>query len=98
VFVYILANDTNVCLYTGVTADLERRLYEHRNALDPDSFTAKYHVHKLVYFEETPDPYSAIAREKQIKGWNRKRKNKLIESKNPQWQDLSERWRVNDVT
>ena len=63
-FVYILANATNVCLYTGVTADLERRLYEHRAELDPESFTAKYLTHKLVYFEETPDPYSAIAREK----------------------------------
>ena len=91
-FVYILANDTNVCLYVGVTSDLERRLYEHKNKLAPDSFTAKYDVHKLVYFEETPNPYAAITREKQIKGWNRKRKNKLIESKNPQWKDLSESW------
>ena len=93
VFVYILANDTNVCLYTGVTNDLERRLYEHRNELDPNSFSAKYHIHKLVYYEETDDPYTAITREKQIKGWNRKRKNKLIETKNPHWQDLSEQWR-----
>ena len=91
-FVYILANDTNVCLYTGVTDDLERRLYEHRNELDANSFTAKHHIHRLVYFEETPDPYSAIVREKQIKGWNRKRKNKLIEAKNPRWTDLSEQW------
>ena len=94
VFVYILSNDTNVCLYTGVTNDLERRLCEHRSALDKNSFTAKYHVHKLVYFEETPDPYTAIEREKQIKGWNRKRKNKLIETRNPQWKDLSEQWLV----
>ena len=93
VFVYILANDTNVCLYTGVTNDLERRLYEHRNELDPNSFSAKYHIHKLVYYEETDDPYTAITREKQIKGWHRKRKNKLIETKNPHWQDLSEQWR-----
>ena len=93
VFVYILANDTNVCLYTGVTNDLERRLYEHRNELDPNSFSAKYHIHKLVYYEETDDPYAAITREKQIKGWNRKRKNKLIETKNPHWKDLSEQWR-----
>ena len=91
-FVYILSNSTNVCLYTGVTNDLVRRLYEHRNERDPESFTAKYHVHKLVYFEETPDPYAAISREKQIKSWNRKRKNALIESLNPQWKDLSEGW------
>ena len=91
-FVYILANDTNVCLYTGVTNDLVRRLYEHKQALDPRSFTAQYHIHKLVYYEETPDPYAAIAREKQIKSWNRKRKNALIESMNPNWKDLSESW------
>ena len=91
-YVYILANDTNVCLYTGVTNDLVRRLYEHKNNLDPQSFTAQYHIHKLVYFEESSDAYAAITREKQIKGWNRKRKNKLIESMNPQWRDLSEGW------
>ena len=91
-YVYILANDTNVCLYTGVTNDLERRLYEHKNKLAPKSFTATYDIHKLVYYEETSDPYAAISREKQIKSWNRKRKNKLIESMNPQWKDLSESW------
>ena len=91
-YVYILSNHTNVCLYTGVTNDLERRLCEHRAELDPKSFTAKYHVHKLVYYEETPDPYAAISREKQIKSWSRKRKNNLIESVNPQWRDISEDW------
>ncbi|MBQ6927468.1 MAG: GIY-YIG nuclease family protein [Oscillospiraceae bacterium] len=91
-FVYILSNETNVCLYTGVTNDLVRRLYEHRNEFDPKSFTSQYHVHKLVYYEEIPDAYNAITREKQIKGWNRKRKNKLIESKNPKWEDLSVAW------
>ena len=91
-FVYILANNTNVCLYVGVTNDLERRLYEHRQELDPKSFTAKYSVHKLVYYEETPDKYAAISREKQLKTWSRKRKNALIESANPQWRDLSEDW------
>ena len=91
-FVYILANNTNVCLYVGVTNDLERRLYEHRQELDPKSFTAKYSVHKLVYYEETPDKYAAISREKQLKSWSRKRKNALIESANPQWRDLSEDW------
>ena len=81
-----------MCLYTGVTSDLARRLYEHRNELSSESFTAKYHIHKLVYFEETPDPYAAISREKQLKSWSRKRKNDLIERVNPQWRDLSEDW------
>ena len=93
-FVYILANDTNVCIYTGVTNDLERRLYEHRSGTDSKSFTAKYKIHKLVYFEETSSERAAIEREKQIKGWNRKRKNKLIESKNPHWEDLSISWSI----
>ena len=87
-YVYILANDTNVCIYTGVTNDLARRLYEHKHELDPDSFTAKHHIHKLVWFEETGSIIAAIEREKQIKSWNRKRKNKLIEAMNPKWEDL----------
>ena len=91
-FVYILANDTNVCIYTGVTNDLIRRVYEHRQETDPKCFTARYHIHKLVYYEQTSDAAAAIEREKQIKGWNRKRKNKLIESKNPEWKDLSTIW------
>ena len=93
-FVYILANDTNVCIYTGVTNDLERRLYEHRSKTDQKSFTARYKIHKLVYFEETSGERASIEREKQIKGWNRKRKNKLIESKNPNWEDLSKSWNI----
>ena len=91
-FVYILSNETNVCLYTGVTNDLVRRLYEHRTELDPKSFTARHHIHKLVYFEETADPSVAIEREKQIKSWSRKKKNRLIEQRNPQWADLSADW------
>ena len=93
-FVYILANDTNVCIDTGVTNDLERRLYEHRNQIDSKSFTAKYKIHKLVYFEETISERAALEREKQIKGWNRKHKNKRIESKNPKWEELSKRWNI----
>ncbi len=89
-YVYILANDTNVCIYTGVTNDLARRLYEHKHELDPDSFTAKHHIHKLVWFEETGSIIAAIEREKQIKSWNRKRKNKRIEAMNPKWEDLSQ--------
>ena len=87
-YVYILANATNVALYTGVTRDLVRRVYEHRNCVDSSSFTARYHIHKLVYFEETSDVYAALEREKQIKSWRRARKNALVESMNPRWYDL----------
>ena len=87
-YVYILANNTNVTIYTGVTNDLLRRMYEHRNKINPNSFTAKYDVHKLVYYDVTTDVTAAIEREKQIKGWNRKRKNKLITEFNPLWKDL----------
>ena len=89
-YVYILANSTNTVLYTGITNNLIRRVYEHRENADPNGFTAKYGVHKLVYFEETSDVRAALEREKQIKGWNRARKNKLVEKKNPSWQDLWE--------
>ncbi len=87
-YVYILTNRINRVLYTGVTNDLIRRMYEHRNHLDKTSFTAQYNVEKLVYYEETTSSRAAIEREKQIKSWSRKKKEKLIESKNPYWQDL----------
>ena len=87
-YVYIMANVKNTVLYTGVTNDLIRRVYEHKHNLDSKSFTAKYDIHKLVYFEDTGDIRAAIEREKQIKGWNRRRKNKLVESKNPSWEEL----------
>jgi len=87
-YVYMLANVTNVTLYIGVTRDLVRRVYEHRNHLDPDSFTSKYNVHKLVYFEETSDVNAALEREKQLKGWRRSKKNALVETMNPKWVDL----------
>ena len=87
-YVYILANDTNVAIYTGVTKDLVRRVYEHKNNADPNSFTAKYKVHKLVYFEETSDVKAAIEREKQIKSWKREQKVALIMSSNPRYIDL----------
>jgi putative endonuclease len=77
-------------IYTGVTNNLRKRVYEHKNSPDPKSFTSRYHVNKLVYYEYTTDVRAAIEREKQIKGWNRKRKNKLIESKNPDWIELYE--------
>ena len=65
-------------------------MYEHRNKLDPKSFTTKYDIHKLVYYEHTNDVYAALEREKQIKGWNRARKNRLVEGMNPKWEDLYE--------
>ena len=76
-YVYMLANITGTVVYTGVTNDVVRRVYEHKHNLDPNSFTAKYDVHKLVYFEETSSSYAAISREKQIKSWNRKRKKSV---------------------
>ncbi|KJS87710.1 MAG: hypothetical protein JM58_03340 [Peptococcaceae bacterium BICA1-8] len=88
-YVYILTNWSNNVLYTGVTNDLERRLYEHKNKM-VKGFTKKYNVDKLVYFESTTDVRSAISREKQIKGWIRSKKNDLIENANPGWKDLSE--------
>jgi putative endonuclease len=78
-------------LYTGVTNDLERRVYEHKQKLVP-GFTAKYNITRLVYFEITQDVQAAISREKQIKGWLRTRKMALIESVNPEWKDLSIGW------
>ena len=89
--VYMLSNWNNKVLYTGVTNNLERRIFEHKNEL-VEGFTKKYHVHKLVWFESTPDIESAIAFEKRIKGWNRAKKNALIELMNPDWRDLSEDW------
>ena len=89
-YVYILSNNQKNVIYTGVTNDLIRRVYEHKHHLDKGSFTARYNVEKLVYYEVTNDVESAIQREKQIKGWNRKHKNKLIEAKNPNWVDLYE--------
>lgn len=87
-YVYILANATNVAIYTGVTRDPVRRVYEHKHHADPKAFTAKHQIEKLVYFEETPSAHAAIERKKQIKSWSRARKNELIMKKNPAWNDL----------
>lgn len=87
--VYILASQRNGTLYTGVTSDLVKRVWEHKNDL-ADGFTKKYGVHMLVYFELHGDMMAAITREKQVKKWNRKWKLRLIEEKNPQWKDLYE--------
>ena len=89
-YVYILTNISKT-LYIGVTNDLERRLYEHRNKLIA-GFTKKYNLTILVYFEATSDILSALEREKQIKGWTREKKIALIEAQNPMWQDLSKGW------
>src|SRR5512139_1986061 len=90
-YVYIMTNEANRVLYTGVTNDLRRRVYEHKHKL-VEGFTSKYNITQLVYFEDTPDVRAAIAREKQIKGWLRSKKIALIESMNPKWEDLSAEW------
>ena len=87
--VYILTNRGNTVLYTGVTSDLERRLYDHLKKTRPNSFTARYNLHKLVYIEYFNSMADAIAREKQIKAGSRKKKVVLIELENPEWLDLS---------
>ena len=90
-YVYILSNQKKKEIYTCVTNNLVRRVYEHKHHIDKGSFTSRYNVEQLVYYEITSDVEAAIAREKQIKGWNRKRKDKLIAGMNPNWEDLYER-------
>ena len=90
-YVYLLTNWNNQVMYVGVTNDLERRIYEHKNKL-VDGFTKKYNVEKLVYFETTSDVLVAIEREKQIKKWRREKKNQLVVEMNPEWKDLSLEW------
>nr|VFK12251.1 MAG: putative endonuclease [Candidatus Kentron sp. LPFa]VFK12252.1 MAG: putative endonuclease [Candidatus Kentron sp. LPFa] len=85
--VYLLANERNGTLYIGVTSDLEKRVWQHKNDVI-DGFTNKYRVHRLVYFEQYSDMPSAIAREKQLKKWRRAWKLALIEKSNPDWKDL----------
>ena len=87
-FVYIMTNKRNTVLYTGVTNDLERRVFEHSTKFNSKSFTSRYNVSKLVWYEAFWDIRDAIAREKQIKGGPRWRKVKLIEDMNPEWLDL----------
>ena len=90
-YVYLITNWNNKVLYIGVTNNLERRLYEHKNKLIK-GYTEKYNINKLVYFEQTNDIESAITREKEIKKWRREKKNSLVESANKQWEDLSKQW------
>jgi putative endonuclease len=93
-YVYILASGPRGTLYIGVTKDLIKRVYEHRQGIGSE-FTKKYSVHRLVYYEDTTDIEVAIAREKQLKKWNREWKIELIISMNPQWKDLYEDIYVN---
>jgi putative endonuclease len=89
-YIYMLSN-TSKMIYTGMTGDLERRVYEHKNKL-VDGFTKKYNLHTLVYYDWTDDVGYAIKREKQIKKWSRIKRVKLIESMNPKWEDLAKDW------
>lgn len=86
-YVYIMASKRDGMLYIGVTSNLIKRIYEHRNDL-VEGYTHRYHIHTLVYFEVAEDIFSAINREKQIKKWNRAWKIALIEKSNPDWRDL----------
>ncbi|MFK8068509.1 MAG: GIY-YIG nuclease family protein [Gammaproteobacteria bacterium] len=87
----MMSNPNNKVLYTGVTNNLERRVYEHKTK-QLEGFTKKYNCTKLVYFEVCGNMIDAITREKQIKGWKRIKKNNLVESLNPQWNDLAGDW------
>ncbi|VAW43596.1 Excinuclease ABC, C subunit-like [hydrothermal vent metagenome] len=89
-YVYIMTSKSGT-LYTGMTNDLARRVYEHKHKLIP-GFTKRYNVNRLVYFETFNQPQDAIAREKTIKGWVRRKKIALIKLNNPSWADLSEEW------
>lgn len=88
-FIYIMASKKNGTLYIGVTNDLIRRVWQHKNNVH-EGFTKKYNVHRLVYFESTTDISAAITREKQMKKWNRQWKINLIEEQNQAWNDLYE--------
>ena len=90
-YVYILANASRSTLYIGVTSNLPRRLYEHKNKLI-DGFTKTFHIHDLMYVEVYPHIEEAIRREKQLKGWTRKKKTTLISARNPLWKDISQEW------
>jgi putative endonuclease len=94
-FVYILTN-TSRTLYIGITNDIVRRVYEHKNKLLP-GFTSRYNISQLVYFEETSDVQAALIREKEIKGWRRSKKTYLINSINSKWTDLSATWYTDEI-
>ena len=87
-WIYMMCSSSRRALYTGVTGDLNQRVFQHKNRL-VEGFTKKYKCHRLVYYESFPYIGEAIAREKEIKGWRREKKNALVEAMNPQWRDLS---------
>ncbi len=89
-YTYIVASRSRT-LYTGVTNNITRRVWEHREGLIP-GFAKRYRIHRLVWYEPTRDVRRAIAREKEIKGWSREKKINLIEAQNPTWEDLAEPW------
>ena len=87
--IYILASKKNGTLYIGSTSDLANRISQHKNSADPNSFTSKYNIKTLVYFEECPDAETMVNRERNLKQWNRNWKLRLINQTNPEWRDLS---------
>jgi len=91
-YVYIITNKNDSVLYIGVTSNLRKRVYEHKNGCYAESFTHKYNLLKLLHYEVYDDSNNAIAREKQLKGWNREWKERLINKTNKHWLDLSEDW------
>ena len=90
-WIYMMCSSSRRALYTGVTGDLNQRVFQHKNGL-VEGFTKKYKCHRLVYYESFSYIGEAIAREKEIKGWRREKKNALVEAMNPQWRDLSAGW------
>ena len=86
-YVYLICNNNNTTIYTGITSDLKRRIWEHKNKIT-EGFSSKYNLYKLIYYEIFNDPKNAIIREKQIKSGRREKKIELIESMNPKWIDL----------
>ena len=96
-YVYIMANHPKGTLYIGVTSNLEKRVFEHRNKI-ADGFTRRYDLTRLVYCEEAPDMESAINREKQLKNWHREWKMNLIQQQNPKWLDLAADWFMSPET
>ena len=92
---YIMMNEDNSVNYTGVTNDLFRRVWEHKSDYYPDSFTSRYNIYKIVYYENYYDINDAIAREKQIKGLSKQKKHNLVKRINPEYEDLSKGWYQN---